>query len=116
MHFSNVLKAIIRRWRIQVVDNAFDRASWWLGARQLLQGEAHILIRPISTSDVARRAGSEEEALASHQLLLCHRCGFALAVHWDGHILDVGVRRRAANHQDEAQSGSRKKPRYSAPD
>ena len=74
------LKSIVGGWVVQVVNQALDSGAVWGGTAQLLDGKADVLVGAGTAADVAGGAGSDEQSLASNDLLLGQGGGLALVV------------------------------------
>ena len=78
---QQVLESIVGGGVVQVVHQSLDSRSVWLGAAQLLNGQAHVLVGAGSTADMARGAGHDKQTLATNHLLLGQGGGLALVIH-----------------------------------
>ena len=78
---QQVLESIVGGGVVQVVHQSLDSSSVWLGAAQLLNGQAHVLVGAGATADMARGAGRDKQTLATNHLLLGQGGGLALVIH-----------------------------------
>merc|ERR1719343_1331524 len=61
VHLRDLLEAIIGRGVLHVVDEALHRGAVWLRTAELLQREAHVLVRARCAADVAVRTRGIEK-------------------------------------------------------
>ena len=87
---QQVLESIVGGGVVQVVHQSLDSRSVWLGAAQLLNGQAHVLVGAGATADMARGAGRDKQTLATNHLLLGQGGGLALVIHLKSARYDGG--------------------------
>ena len=79
--FQQVLESIIGGRIVQVIHQSLDGCSVWLGATQLLNCQANVLVGAGTAADMAGSTGRDKQTLATNHLLLGQGGGLALLVH-----------------------------------
>merc|ERR1740121_2649693 len=105
VHLRDVLEAVVGGRGVDVVDQRIDGVARRERAGELFDAQAHALIGAGTAANVAGTARDVEQALAADELLLGEVRGLALAVHRDGHVLDL--RARGASREAHQQARRR---------